>query len=101
MKEILKKHPYPTEHSVFPQNSLQNKIDFFFKPYNGDQELCNWMKFTDDSNAEHLTFLRSKLATRELSPDSREAIEIEIKMLNQAWTSLGYLVIEMDPERRA
>ena len=37
---------------------------------------------------------------RDISPKSKEAIEDEIKSLNTAWTSLGYLVMEMAPQRR-
>ena len=54
LKDILKKHEYPTESGTFSKPALQNKIDYFFKPYNGEQEFSNWMRFSEDSNAQHL-----------------------------------------------
>ena len=47
----LERNDYPSEATTLPKSNIQKKINFFFKPYNGDQEFANFMRFKDnDSN---------------------------------------------------
>lgn len=50
IKEILKPNDYPTDTTTEPKAALQDKIDYYFKPYNGEQEFSNFMRFSDYSN---------------------------------------------------
>ena len=47
----LSKNKYPDEEqmkSTLPKRKIQKKINYFFKPYNGDQEFAHFMRFRDN-----------------------------------------------------
>ena len=50
-------------------------MNFFYKPYNDEQEFSSYMRFKDNSSEQLLSHLRQKLEDKELS--KRDKINIE------------------------
>ena len=80
---------------------LQKKINYFFKPYNGEQEFAHFMKFREhDVNLQTLRGLRQALLSQDLSPTTRKRLEDQARVLSQDWKSLAKTVLNLDDRIR-